>query len=243
MAASTSILRMDRRARAVACAIICALAWCSAPTISSASVPGPSTQPSDPVAASSSSSSRLHPDVFYNNDALKRAAHLDNSGGGGDPIGPLADQMDGIGHDLGHLQTGPPVQTKEKTVVASLDELIKELEQQTKGGGTGASPNPTKPANRSTLAKGPGGQGPLHDPLAGTRVWGQLPPKQREQILQSQTEGFPPGYESVLSSYYSQLAHGQTGPEAGGADGGSSNSSGPTTGGAAAGPTTQPATP
>jgi len=174
---------------------------------------------------------------------LKRSANLDNSGGGGDPIGPLADQMDDIGHDLGHLQTGPPVQTKEKSVVASLDELIKELEKQTSGGGTGSNPNPTNPAQRSTLAKGPGGQGPLHDPHAGTRVWGQLPPKQREQILQSQTEGFPPGYESVLSSYYSQLAHGQTGPDAGGSDAGGSNTGNTNAGGAPLGPTTQPTTP
>jgi hypothetical protein len=57
----------------------------------------------------------------------------------------------------------------------------------------------------------------LHDPAAGTRVWGQLPPKEREQILQSQTEGFPPGYESVLASYYNKLAQQQSSGDATGA--------------------------
>ena len=62
--------------------------------------------------------------------------------------------------------------------------------------------------------------GPLHDAQAGTRVWGQLPPKEREKILQSQTEGFPAGYESVLANYYSRLAQEQVAGE---------NAIGPTT--------------
>jgi hypothetical protein len=62
----------------------------------------------------------------------------------------------------------------------------------------------------------------MHDPKAGTRTWGQLPPKQREQILQSQNEGFPAGFESILSSYYKRLAQED---------------------GAAASPTTQPQSP
>jgi hypothetical protein len=235
--------RTKRSARFIAGAIICAFAWCSISTTSLGAVEAPSTQPSDPAPQSPPQvSSKLHPNVFWNNDALKHGAHLDNSGGGGDPIGPLASQMDDIGYDLGHLQTGKPVQTKEKSVVASLDELIEELEKQKSGSGGGGNPNPTNPMQHSILAKGPGGQGPLHDPLAGTRVWGQLPPKQREQILQSQTEGFPPGYESVLSSYYGQLAHGQTGgPDAGGTDASSNGTA--NTGAAAVGPTTLPAAP
>ncbi len=146
----------------------------------------------------------------------------------GDPLPPLAKQMNDIAHDLGDMLTGPPVQAKQKAVLAGLDEIITELERQTKAGGSGSNPNPTKPMQHSTLAKGPGGQGPLHDAQAGTRVWGQLPPKEREQILQSQTEGFPPGYEAVLSSYYNQLAHGQVGADAGGTS---------------TGPATQPAAP
>ena len=145
-----------------------------------------------------------------------------------DPIGALAAQMGHIVGDLGNIQTDKPVQISQHEVLTSLDSIIKELEKQTKGGGSGSNPNPTKPMQHSTLAKGPGGQGPLHDAASGTRVWGQLPAKEREQILQSQTEGFPPGYEAVLSSYYSRLAHTETGTAAGGQ---------------VAGPATQPGTP
>ena len=133
----------------------------------------------------------------------------------GDPIGPIAEQMKDVVGDLSALKTDAPVQTKQKNVVVALDTVIKELEQQCKGSGGGSNPNPTKPMNRSILAKGPGGSGPLHDAAAGTRVWGQLPPKERDQILQSKTEGFPAGYESVLANYYSRLAQEQVAPDAG----------------------------
>ena len=56
------------------------------------------------------------------------------------------------------------------------------------------------------LANGPGGINDLHDPKAGEKQWGNLPPKLREQILQSKTDGFPPGYEALLQSYYRRLA-------------------------------------
>jgi hypothetical protein len=78
------------------------------------------------------------------------------------------------------------------------------LQKACKGGGGGA--NPTRPLNDSIIAKGPGGQGAMVDPKQGDKQWASLPPKQREQILQSQTEGFPPGYERILQSYYQRLS-------------------------------------
>ena len=170
---------------------------------------GPSTQPAAPPTV----------DVFgrLRQRAAERTA---------DPLGLLADRMTTIAGQLEQLHTDAPVQDRQRAVTGALDEVIKQVEQQCKGGNGGANPNPTKPANASTLAKGPGGSGPLHDPTAGTKAWGQLPAKDRAQITQSQTEGFPPGYEQVLSSYYGRLAAEQVG-----------NDAGPTVG-----PTTQPAT-
>ena len=117
--------------------------------------------------------------------------------------------------DLTDQKTDLPVQDKQKKVVSELDVIIKELEEQMKKSGAGpGGKNPTKPAPKSTLAKGPGGSGPLHDPKAGTKNWGDLTPKEREQITQSQTEGFPPGYEAVLASYYNRLAQEKVGSDA-----------------------------
>ncbi len=124
-----------------------------------------------------------------------------------DPIDSVNRHVGRIVGELADAKTDVPVQTQQKKVVGELDTMIKQLEAQMKeSGGSGSNPNPTRPMNKSQLAKGPGGSGPLHDPKAGNRAWGDLPPKEREQILQSQTEGFPPGYESVLSSYYNRLA-------------------------------------
>ena len=122
-----------------------------------------------------------------------------------DPLRFVAADMNVIVTDLSSLKTDKPVQTKQEKVVARLDELIAALEKACKGGG-GSGPNPTKPLNDSILAKGPGGQGEMIDPKQGDKQWASLPPKQRDQILQSQTEGFPPGYERILQSYYQRLS-------------------------------------
>jgi hypothetical protein len=147
-----------------------------------------------------------------------------------DPIQSIDRHVGRIVGELADAKTDLPVQSQQKKVVGELDTIIKQLEEQMKAGsGSGSNPNPTKPMQKSILAGGPGGSGPLHDPKAGQRAWGDLPAKEREQILQSQTEGFPPGYEAVLSSYYNRLAQEKV----------SSDNPGP----AAAGPTTQPANP
>ena len=116
---------------------------------------------------------------------------------------------DGLSDD----QTGPAVQEKQKQVVAGLDAMIKELEEQErkkKMGNGGSNPNPQKPMTKSVLAKGPGGSGPLHDSRGGIGAMGKLDEKQRDQIQQSQTQGFPPGYDSVLANYYARLAQEQS---------------------------------
>lgn len=134
-----------------------------------------------------------------------------------DPLRYLAGDMGYIVTDLSALKTDKPVQVKQEKVVARLDELIKMLEKSCKGGAGGGA-NPTKPLNDSILAKGPGGQGAMIDPKQGDKQWAALPEKQREQILQSQTEGFPPGYERILQSYYQRLSEERVASDAAPAD-------------------------
>ena len=130
-----------------------------------------------------------------------------------DPLRFLAGDMKTIVGDLGAYKTDKPVQRKEDKVVSELDVLIKELEKACKSGGGGGG-NPTRPLGRSILARGPGGQGDMIDPKQGDKQWASLPAKQREQILQSQTEGFPPGYERILQSYYQRLSEEKVNAEA-----------------------------
>lgn len=136
-----------------------------------------------------------------------------------DPLRYLSGDMGYIVTDLSALKTDKPVQVKQERVVARLDELIKMLEKSCKGG-SGGGANPTRPLNDSILARGPGGQGAMIDPKQGDKQWASLPEKQREQILQSQTEGFPPGYERILQSYYQRLSEEKVAADAAPADAG-----------------------
>jgi len=129
-----------------------------------------------------------------------------------DPIKALSGDMSQITDELAQEQTNAPVQAEQRQVVSQLDKLIAELSKQT-GSGSGSSNNPTKPLADSKIVKGPGGSGPMHDPQAGVKGWGQLPAKDRDRILQSQNDGFPAGYEAILSSYYNRLAQEQVGDE------------------------------
>jgi hypothetical protein len=121
----------------------------------------------------------------------------------GDPLKAMAEQMSVIRDDLTQYQTDQPVQDKEKKVVTSLDALIAALERHN---GTGKGNQPFGGRRQSIIVTADPRNGPLHDTDQRGRQWGQLPPKERQEILQSETEGFPPGYEALLQSYYQQLA-------------------------------------
>jgi hypothetical protein len=123
-----------------------------------------------------------------------------------DPIKFICRDMKSVVGDLSEYQTGEPTQTKEKEVVSQLDDVIALLEKQCNGSKPGGSLNPSKPMSDSKLGGGPGGIHELTDPKASEKAWGNLSPKEREQILQSKTDGFPPGYESLLQNYYKRLA-------------------------------------
>lgn len=126
-----------------------------------------------------------------------------------DPFKNIQTDVKSVISDFDKGQTKQPVKTTQPRIITRLDTLIEMLEKSCKGGG-GAGSNPTRPANSSTLAGGPGGQGKLKAPDKKGRNWADLTPKQREKILQSRTEGFPPGYEDILADYFRRLARNQT---------------------------------
>lgn len=130
-----------------------------------------------------------------------------------DPLADITNKMTDIVGDLAGLKTDQPVQDKQKQVVSQLDEIIAMIEKQKSKSGNGGGNNPTKPMQDSMIAKGPGGIGELHDPKSGTHNINKLPARQRDAILQSKTEGFPPGYESLLQSYYQRLAQEKVGDD------------------------------
>jgi hypothetical protein len=123
------------------------------------------------------------------------------------PIGEIARDMTGVVKKLSTDVTGKPTQESQREIIAKLDKLIAELEkecQACKGGASGN--NPTKPLADSVIMGGPGGIGDLHAPRPSGKQWGELPPHQRDRILQSMNEGFPAHYQRILERYYKRLA-------------------------------------
>jgi hypothetical protein len=141
-----------------------------------------------------------------------------------DPLRFIHGDMSESEKGLTALKTDKPVQKVQDQAVARLDKVIELLDKQCSSAGGKSGAHPSKPLAKSVIMGGPGGQGDMHDPKAGEMEWAKLQPKQREQILQSQTEGFPPGYESILQSYYERLAQEEVG---GGGDNANSTEAAP----------------
>jgi len=58
----------------------------------------------------------------------------------------------------------------------------------------------------SKIKSGTGGIGTLVDPAESGKDWGKLSSRERDRIIQSMSEGFPPEYRTVLERYYRRLA-------------------------------------
>jgi len=127
------------------------------------------------------------------------------------PMAGIASKMTEVTGDLAKTETGKPVQEKEESIVRDLDELIAQLEKQCQGCKNGMRKNrPTSPAKDSTISSGPGGMGNLANPGESAKDWAKLSPRERDRILQSMSEGFPPEYRTVLERYYRRLAEEKT---------------------------------
>jgi hypothetical protein len=119
----------------------------------------------------------------------------------------IASRMAGVTDELNRNETGKPVQTEQKAIVRDLDELIASLEKKYMAGKNGRRGYKAfRPADESTIGQGPGGIGTLINPSDTGKDWGKLSSRERDRILQSMSEGFPPEYRTVLERYYRRLA-------------------------------------
>lgn len=147
-------------------------------------------------------------------------------------LGEIARKMDNIERRLELARGGPQTQKMQKEVVARLDELIKQLENQQKnqgqGQGQGGGPpndggcppggqQPGQPGNQAGQPTAPqqdsmGGQnsGPGRVDEKKLRelaeVWGKLPEKERERAMLELTRDLPPRYREVIESYFKKIA-------------------------------------
>jgi len=100
---------------------------------------------------------------------------------------------------------------RQQEIVDLLDKLIRkaeEQEQQCAGGSPGRTPARPAEQSRSAPGQAAGDHRDLHSapPANPGEQWGQLPPAEREKILQSLRERFPSRYRQLVEQYYRSLA-------------------------------------
>jgi hypothetical protein len=123
----------------------------------------------------------------------------------------ITEKMSAVVDNLAKKDTGAPVQNQQKRIVRDLDSLIASLEKQCEDCKGNISPNnPRKPMADSRIKRGTGGIGNLVEPGQSEKDWAKLSPRERDRILQSMSEGFPPEYRTVLERYYRRLAEEKT---------------------------------
>jgi hypothetical protein len=135
---------------------------------------------------------------------------------GADPTpDAVVGKMAGVTDELNRKQTGKPVQTEQKAIVQDLDVLIAKLEKKREANRGRGIKDPRGPGMReSTISRGRGGIGDLVDPEDSNKDWAKLSTRERDRILQSMSEGFPPEYRMVLERYYRRLAEEKRSPAA-----------------------------
>jgi hypothetical protein len=130
----------------------------------------------------------------------------------------IAAKMAGVTDELNRNDTGKPVQTEQKAIVDDLDTLIASLEKMyDNNNGNLKSNRPRRGMDDSRISRGTGGVGTLVEPNDEGKDWGKLSARERDRIIQSMSEGFPPEYRTVLERYYRRLADEKGAPVAGAA--------------------------
>jgi hypothetical protein len=136
-------------------------------------------------------------------------------------LGSIARKMDNIERRLDLSRGGPKTQKLQKEVVARLDELIKEMENQGKGQCNGGNcPNGGQPGNNPNNTINP--SAPQNDSFGGTgsgpgnvdpkklkelaEVWGKLPEKDRAKAMTELTRDMPPRYRAVIEKYFKEIS-------------------------------------
>ena len=130
-----------------------------------------------------------------------------------DSLDEIARLMESVRARLGLGRAGTRVRTEEDEIIKKLEKLIEEKEKQRQqqqqqmaqggGGGNNQSQNPMQDSNHAEAR----GKGDVDlKKIAGNTDWGNLPPKEREEALQSLGKDFPSHYREVIEEYFRKLA-------------------------------------
>ena len=121
----------------------------------------------------------------------------------GDPLLVIDSEMGQVVRDFSGGDLTRPHTTTQPRIIARLDRMIMLLEKKKSGVGGG---NGGSPAGDSGIRKGQMKDGELNAEDTSDSGMQKLPDDQREKIRQADADGFPPGFDDVLSDYYKRLA-------------------------------------
>lgn len=131
-----------------------------------------------------------------------------------DSLDEIARMMDDIRRRLALSRAGKVVRDEEDEVIKKLEKMIDDLEQQrqqkqqkmqqSKSAKSGRQPNnPMQDSQRAEL-KGAGDVDPKN--LGKRDGWGNLPPKERQEVLQQIGRELPAHFRETIEEYFKRLA-------------------------------------
>lgn len=129
-----------------------------------------------------------------------------------DSLDHIARRMADVRRRLGLGQADQRAQLVEREILASLDKVIEKAEQQQRAQqqkqqqSSGGSQPSGQPMEDSQIAEKKGaGKVDLKD-IGDTDGWGELPPRERERVLQQIGRDFPGHYRDLMEQYLKRLA-------------------------------------
>jgi hypothetical protein len=129
-----------------------------------------------------------------------------------DTLDEIARLMSDVGRRLELARAGKKVRDEEESIVAKLEKLIEEKEkqqqqQQQQQQGQAQGNQSANPAQDSTPAGGPRGKGEVDPKNIGKKDgWGNLPPKERQEVLQQIGRELPAHFRETIEEYFKRLA-------------------------------------
>jgi hypothetical protein len=129
-----------------------------------------------------------------------------------DSLDEIARLMSDVGRRLDLARAGKKVRDEEETIIAKLEKLIEEKEKQQQQQQQPQSGNPqgsqsANPAQDSRPTGDIRGKGEVDPKNIGKKDgWGNLPPKERQEVLQQIGRELPAHFRETIEEYFKRLA-------------------------------------
>jgi hypothetical protein len=128
-----------------------------------------------------------------------------------DSLDEIARLMEDVRRRLALARAGKTVRDEEDTIVAKLEKMIEELEkqqqqqqQQSSGQAGGQQPNSPMQDSQAAQMRGAGEVDPKS--LGKKDGWGNLPPKERQEVMQQIGRELPAHFRETIEEYFKRLA-------------------------------------